>query len=981
MLYRQWSLKSLTSDDSSEPGNFLCAYAVCRGEQKVQVYGQDCTRSYAELLIRLLIANQDELKADDTNTRLIAMLHGAFTDSSSLPGLPKQHDTFHFQKDVSKEHAGTYTVILEPSIKRIFDSVSGLSTSHPSFSRGSDKMSYTSDGEVTITPGLGATSVECQALPIVGDFLCNRRKLYTSESFYLQDADIISSRPMSHLPLGLFANEVSAQVKISKELPFDISEHPDAKSPVAQKMLARLAKDMILCSHKLANGSTLLLDCLVPEVAEKLSLLARGGMRLPLHEALSGLRLLERALLSTRASDIAFSRRTIEAVEKLAMQVPASLEATVFGIGIATALEAPMRFSFLTGAIMSSDPAAELRSVNPHLTQPQVEEILAKTIAALFRCNRIAQCDFALYRLREVIRSVSGAALYSVSAADPGDAYDLRDAKAVLNPSENQSVPWDVEVAVERLRGGRSAESATVGGLSGTGKDQQLAMRAACFREEDAEAILSDADKVAMLRSAASRGCWWPTKHGAVEIWEPAVVDKLGQLTAKAKIEAALTAAGQGCEATSGVVKAKRHYVKEGFFDPRFLVFEYRFGFLLRRRQVELVTEFVESALRGESRVHQMIMGAGKTTVIGPLLALMLADGNSLVTQMVPTALLEMSIGVMRECFSGIITKRVLSLRFQRTSADNITEIHRLYNHLDRARKERAIVCTTPEVIKSLMLKYVEFLVALHLAAHPEQEDQAPERNARRSDGLARMKGLYDAYKGGSNDRSKEVWKEMMKRASTADALGKVMRLFGPEEKGVLMLDEVDLILHPLRSELNFPIGQKSPYDLGENRWLLPTHLLDLVFFASTGRICAPNFVSSPESEELVRRVAKTVQEGFNSLALQRTPHLVLLSPDFYQHHLKELVAEWAYMWLILQKQVNQQRPEKGFLLTYLMATGDQANNLVTSLQGQVPDDEGRSLVNLARDWCCQYLPHVLTKINRVKCKPSPEVTPDPNPK
>ncbi len=33
------------------------------------------------------------------------------------------------------------------------------------------------------------------------------------------------------------------------------------------------------------------------------------------------------------------------------------------------------------------------------------------------------------------------------------------------------------------------------------------------------------------------------------------------------------------------------------------------------------------------SSVHQLIMGAGKTTVIAPLLALMLADGQSLVTQ------------------------------------------------------------------------------------------------------------------------------------------------------------------------------------------------------------------------------------------------------------------------------------------------------------------------------------------------------------
>jgi len=51
------------------------------------------------------------------------------------------------------------------------------------------------------------------------------------------------------------------------------------------------------------------------------------------------------------------------------------------------------------------------------------------------------------------------------------------------------------------------------------------------------------------------------------------------------------------------------------------------------------------------ARCHQMIMGAGKTTVVGPLLALLLGDGKTLVVQVVPAALLEFSRAVMRECF------------------------------------------------------------------------------------------------------------------------------------------------------------------------------------------------------------------------------------------------------------------------------------------------------------------------------------------
>lgn len=66
--------------------------------------------------------------------------------------------------------------------------------------------------------------------------------------------------------------------------------------------------------------------------------------------------------------------------------------------------------------------------------------------------------------------------------------------------------------------------------------------------------------------------------------------------------------------------------------------------------------------------VKQMIMGAGKTTVVGPLLALMLGDGKSLVAQVVPPALLEFSRSIMRSTFSSIMHKRVYTLHCERAS-------------------------------------------------------------------------------------------------------------------------------------------------------------------------------------------------------------------------------------------------------------------------------------------------------------------------
>ena len=56
----------------------------------------------------------------------------------------------------------------------------------------------------------------------------------------------------------------------------------------------------------------------------------------------------------------------------------------------------------------------------------------------------------------------------------------------------------------------------------------------------------------------------------------------------------------------------------------------------------------------------------------------------------------------------------------------------------------------------------------------------------------------------------------------------------------------MDLILHPLKSELNWPLGHKEPLDftrsnqLGNGlRWKIPFYLLDAVLSFSVGRTVA----------------------------------------------------------------------------------------------------------------------------------------------
>jgi hypothetical protein len=68
-------------------------------------------------------------------------------------------------------------------------------------------------------------------------------------------------------------------------------------------------------------------------------------------------------------------------------------------------------------------------------------------------------------------------------------------------------------------------------------------------------------------------------------------------------------------------------------YDPRFLLFEFTANMMLRDSQIRLVKRFVQAFESGGSLCHQLIMGAGKTTVIAPLLALILGSPNRLVVQ------------------------------------------------------------------------------------------------------------------------------------------------------------------------------------------------------------------------------------------------------------------------------------------------------------------------------------------------------------
>ena len=101
------------------------------------------------------------------------------------------------------------------------------------------------------------------------------------------------------------------------------------------------------------------------------------------------------------------------------------------------------------------------------------------------------------------------------------------------------------------------------------------------------------------------------------------------------------------------------------------------------------------------------------------------------------------------------------------------------------------------------------------------------------TEGMSEFRKKWLTNKTPVDERKKARMKELRDIAETADAIAKIMNLWSERERGVLLLDEVDMLLHPLRSELNFPIGEKFPLTPNPSRWDLPIYLLDIILKAS----------------------------------------------------------------------------------------------------------------------------------------------------
>ena len=485
---------------------------------------------------------------------------------------------------------------------------------------------------------------------------------------------------------------------------------------------------------------------------------------------------------------------------------------------------------------------------------------------------------------------------------------------------------------------------------------------------------------------------------------------------------------GQKASTLAAMLRSTRSFVADVqpgashvSFDPRYLAFEFSGKFMLRELQGEIVKELHQSALEGKSRCRQMIMGGGKSSVIAPLLGLLLADGERLVMMVVPDQLLDMSVNVTRGAYGPSIATQVFVFGFERSSGtEMLKSLRRQRRRLSMARSMAGIVCATPGAVKSLFLSYIDRL---------QQEVRAPRLVLlSRSVIEKHAKAVGCTLKGSTLDALDPIGKAMSARAAEAELLRDILCTF---KSSVALVDEVDWVLHPLKSELNFPIGARKPLQLtrapteegkeddgegtenkgnGRRRWTLPIELLDGIF-AALGDF---NSRVTSKARDTIEKLKQVVQTGADACRVTLSPHFVLLQKSFYESAMKPLLAELALAWFadqegvknalkqaeaelpaatarLLIAEVNGKRVRDVALLHFILGDDDvpllmparrplprrgkegpppppkeQAQSAVRCLLAELQGTEVLALLNLCRTYVCSLLPHVLSKRSRI---------------
>lgn len=182
-----------------------------------------------------------------------------------------------------------------------------------------------------------------------------------------------------------------------------------------------------------------------------------------------------------------------------------------------------------------------------------------------------------------------------------------------------------------------------------------------------------------------------------------AVLDEVKTLSSKKEAISPIAISGFYSQ-----LSAERQY--DPAQDPQLLLFEYMTNLLLRDSQLKMVQDF----LQYPNCIRQAVTGAGKSTVILVLTALMQANGTNLVTVNFPKQLFEENLNDLQNKLGRIFERSVYPLQFNMNTPTVIegekSVFKEMYEDLLRTTLEKGIVISTLESQQALEQKWIRLM-------------------------------------------------------------------------------------------------------------------------------------------------------------------------------------------------------------------------------------------------------------------------------
>jgi hypothetical protein len=363
--------------------------------------------------------------------------------------------------------------------------------------------------------------------------------------------------------------------------------------------------------------------------------------------------------------------------------------------------------------------------------------------------------------------------------------------------------------------------------------------------------------------------------------------------------------------------------------------------------------------------------------------------------------LLQLSRSKLRETFSSVVPRFVFTLNFERLpqlhcDVDRLAEdgmrqysdAAMLGNKLDRIRKLSGICVTTPDAVKSLELTFID-MISSRDRVKKDPFGPAAEKLMKMKDVIQSLHDVLILWR----ERGLALFDEASLNFCCSLSCNFV----------IIVFLQVDMILNPLRSELNFPMGTEKHYDLADvnqsaPRWQLPSFLFEILSQAaadaSQGTQDSLKNVQSlyPFFPSACRQSLQAVVDGLrrgatahnirlvsSTLGEQRSAeHFAILNPTFYDTELRREMSKFALEWVIYtlsdfvkcqvegvaifeQDTFGALRP---IMQKFILGFENPSESEKYALRSLGPTSV--MLLSLTKQWITVYLSHCLSLFNRV---------------